>query len=83
MTAGQNWFQSDLLKGGGMSASANNHLVTRAVPPTVVARKGQTPLVCASVHHRCRGWLIHCDIVLIGDSVGVIITCLHAASRST
>ncbi|RUV31022.1 MULTISPECIES: 3-methyl-2-oxobutanoate hydroxymethyltransferase [unclassified Mesorhizobium] len=55
-----------------MSASGETKAVT---PPDVLARKGGTPLVCLTAYTTPMGRLVdpHCDIVLVGDSVGMVL----------
>lgn len=47
----------------------------RATPPDVAARKGQTPLVMLTAYTTPMARLVdrHCDIALVGDSVGMVI----------
>ena len=44
-------------------------------PPDVVVRKGNTPLVCLTAYTTPMAKLVdrHCDIVLVGDSVGMVL----------
>lgn len=44
-------------------------------PPDVLARKGGTPLVCLTAYTTPMARLVdaHCDIVLVGDSVGMVL----------
>lgn len=55
-----------------MSATKEARAVT---PPQVRARKGGTPLVCLTAYTTPFAKLIdaHCDIVLVGDSVGMVL----------
>ncbi|TJV90407.1 MAG: 3-methyl-2-oxobutanoate hydroxymethyltransferase, partial [Mesorhizobium sp.] len=43
-------------------------------PPDIRLRKGQTPLVCLTAYTTPVARLLdrHCDIVLVGDSVGMV-----------
>ncbi|TIO15080.1 MAG: 3-methyl-2-oxobutanoate hydroxymethyltransferase, partial [Mesorhizobium sp.] len=43
-------------------------------PPDIRSRKGQTPLVCLTAYTTPVARLLdrHCDIVLVGDSVGMV-----------
>ena len=44
-------------------------------PPEVVARKGGVPLVCLTAYTTPMARLVdrHCDVVLVGDSVGMVL----------
>ncbi|MGO4560188.1 3-methyl-2-oxobutanoate hydroxymethyltransferase [Mesorhizobium sp. 2RAF21] len=55
-----------------MSATGELKAVT---PPDVVARKGGQPLVCLTAYTTPMAKLVdrHCDIVLVGDSVGMVL----------
>ncbi len=55
-----------------MSATGEVKAVT---PPDVVLRKGQIPLVCLTAYTTPMARLVdaHCDIVLVGDSVGMVL----------
>lgn len=55
-----------------MSATAE---VKRPVPPDIRARKGGTPLVVLTAYTTPVARLVdpHCDIVLVGDSVGMVL----------
>ncbi|MDW6024767.1 3-methyl-2-oxobutanoate hydroxymethyltransferase [Mesorhizobium sp. BAC0120] len=55
-----------------MSATGDTRTIT---PPDVVARKGGTPLVCLTAYTTPQAKLVdrHCDIVLVGDSVGMVL----------
>jgi 3-methyl-2-oxobutanoate hydroxymethyltransferase len=55
-----------------MSATGETKAVT---PPDVSSRKGQTPLVCLTAYTTPLARLVdpHCDIVLVGDSVGMVL----------
>ncbi|RWJ60412.1 MAG: 3-methyl-2-oxobutanoate hydroxymethyltransferase [Mesorhizobium sp.] len=49
---------------------------TRALtPPDIAARKGKTPLVCLTAYTTPIARLVdsHCDVVLVGDSVGMVL----------
>ncbi len=54
-----------------MSVSTKNRSLT---PPDISARKGQTPIVCLAAYTTPIAKLIdpHCDLVLVGDSVGMV-----------
>ncbi|WP_192178670.1 3-methyl-2-oxobutanoate hydroxymethyltransferase [Mesorhizobium amorphae] len=55
-----------------MSAVANTKAIT---PPDIRSRKGGTPLVCLTGYTTPIAKLVdrHCDIVLVGDSVGMVL----------
>ncbi|MGO4834922.1 3-methyl-2-oxobutanoate hydroxymethyltransferase, partial [Rhizobiaceae sp. 2RAB30] len=55
-----------------MSATNEARSVT---PPEVTARKGKQPLVCLTAYTTPMARLVdaHCDIVLVGDSVGMVL----------
>lgn len=55
-----------------MSASAQTRALT---PPDIAARKGGTPFVCLTAYTTPMARLVdgHCDLVLIGDSVGMVL----------
>ena len=55
-----------------MSASGKGRAIS---PPDVLARKGGTPLVCLTAYTTPVARLVdpHCDIVLVGDSVGMVL----------
>ncbi|MCT7377191.1 3-methyl-2-oxobutanoate hydroxymethyltransferase [Chelativorans salis] len=55
-----------------MSATGRNTALT---PPDIAARKSQTPLVCLTAYTTPVARLVdpHCDIVLVGDSVGMVL----------
>ncbi len=55
-----------------MSASAKSKIPT---PSDILARKGGTPLVCLTAYTTPVAQLTdpHCDIVLVGDSVGMVL----------
>lgn len=55
-----------------MSAAARSAAVT---PPDIEARKGKTPLVCLTAYTTPVARLAdaHCDVVLVGDSVGMVL----------
>jgi len=59
-------------EGGAMSAAGEKKAIT---PPDVVSRKGQVPLVCLTAYTAPMARLVdaHCDIVLVGDSVGMVL----------
>lgn len=49
--------------------------VRATTPPDVAARKGATPLVCLTAYTTPVARLVdpHCDVVLVGDSVGMVL----------
>lgn len=55
-----------------MSAIANTKAIT---PPDIHSRKGGTPLVCLTAYTTPVARLVdpHCDVVLVGDSVGMVL----------
>ncbi len=55
-----------------MSANAR---ITALTPPDILARKGGDPLVCLTAYTTPLARLVdrHCDIVLVGDSVGMVL----------
>ncbi|MHA6688034.1 3-methyl-2-oxobutanoate hydroxymethyltransferase [Mesorhizobium sp. A556] len=55
-----------------MSAAADTKAIT---PPDIRLRKNQTPLVCLTAYTTPIAKLVdrHCDIVLVGDSVGMVL----------
>ncbi|WP_048645951.1 3-methyl-2-oxobutanoate hydroxymethyltransferase [Nitratireductor soli] len=55
-----------------MSATGKSAALT---PPDVLARKGGVPLVCLTAYTTPIARLVdpHCDIVLVGDSVGMVL----------
>lgn len=55
-----------------MSVTGKNATVT---PPQVMASKGSTPLVCLTAYTTPMAKLAdaHCDVVLVGDSVGMVL----------
>ncbi|PWJ87584.1 ketopantoate hydroxymethyltransferase [Mesorhizobium loti] len=50
-------------------------VVKAITPPNIRARKGSTPLVCLTAYTTPVARLVdgHCDIVLVGDSVGMVL----------
>ncbi|OQM75821.1 3-methyl-2-oxobutanoate hydroxymethyltransferase [Manganibacter manganicus] len=55
-----------------MSASVQTSVIT---PPQVLAAKGRTPLVCLTAYTTPTAKLVdrHCEMVLVGDSVGMVL----------
>ncbi|TIL58091.1 MAG: 3-methyl-2-oxobutanoate hydroxymethyltransferase, partial [Mesorhizobium sp.] len=54
-----------------MSATGDAKAIT---PPDIRSRKGQAPLVCLTAYTTPVARMAdrHCDIILVGDSVGMI-----------
>jgi 3-methyl-2-oxobutanoate hydroxymethyltransferase len=61
-----------------VSATGRSRALT---PPDIAARKGKTPLVCLTAYTTPVAKLVdgHCDVVLVGDSVGMV---LHGMSST-
>ena len=55
-----------------MNASSEARALT---PPDIAARKGGTPIVCLTAYTTPMARLVdrHCDVVLVGDSVGMVL----------
>lgn len=55
--------------------SAQNQVQTQITPPLVRARKGKEPLVCLTAYDAPTASILdpHCDILLVGDSVGMVV----------
>ena len=55
-----------------MSASVQTKALT---PPAIAARKGGTPFVCLTAYTTPMARLVdpHCELVLVGDSVGMVL----------
>jgi 3-methyl-2-oxobutanoate hydroxymethyltransferase len=49
--------------------------VKRITPPDIRARKGGEPLVCLTAYDAPSAALLdeHCDLLLVGDSVGMVV----------
>jgi 3-methyl-2-oxobutanoate hydroxymethyltransferase len=49
--------------------------VRRLAAPDITARKGQTPIVCLTAYTAPMAELLdaHCDLLLVGDSVGMVV----------
>jgi len=61
---------------GGWSAAMSASSETRAVmPPDIAARKGGEPIVCLTAYTTPMAKLVdrHCDLVLVGDSLGMVV----------
>ncbi len=59
-------------KDGSMSATGTNAALT---PPQVAKAKGSTPLVCLTAYTTPMARIVdaHCDVVLVGDRVGMVL----------
>ncbi|MFW5661552.1 MAG: 3-methyl-2-oxobutanoate hydroxymethyltransferase, partial [Oceanicaulis sp.] len=57
-----------------MSAQAQSK-AKRLTPPDIRARKGAEPLVCLTAYDAPMARLLdpHCDLLLVGDSVGMVV----------
>ncbi len=55
--------------------SAQTQSVKRLTPPDIRARKGGEPLVCLTAYDAPMAKLLdpHCDFILVGDSVGMVV----------
>ena len=55
-----------------MSASTK---ITALTPPTIAKAKGGTPIVCLTAYTTPVAKLVdaYCDVVLVGDSVGMVL----------
>lgn len=55
--------------------SSHKNGVKRLTAPEIRARKGQTPLVCLTAYTAPMAEIMddHCDILLVGDSVGMVV----------
>ena len=56
-----------------MSSQTNG--VKRLTVPEIRARKGKTPLVCLTCYSAPSARIMdpHCDVLLVGDSVGMVV----------
>lgn len=54
--------------------SAQNH-ISRITAPQITARKGVDPIVCLTAYDAPTASLLdpHCDLILVGDSVGMVV----------
>ncbi len=54
--------------------SAQNH-IARMTVPQISARKGGEPLVCLTAYDAPTAAILdeHCDLILVGDSVGMVV----------
>jgi 3-methyl-2-oxobutanoate hydroxymethyltransferase len=61
---------------GGLPVSAQRKDQSRRLAaPDIAARKGQTPIVCLTCYTAPMAQLLdpHCDVLLVGDSVGMVL----------
>ncbi len=56
-------------------SSHRQEAVRRVAAPDIAARKGQTPVVCLTAYTAPMAELLdeHCDLLLVGDSVGMVV----------
>jgi 3-methyl-2-oxobutanoate hydroxymethyltransferase len=56
-------------------SSHRQNAVRRLAAPDITARKGQTPIVCLTAYTAPMAELLdeHCDLLLVGDSVGMVV----------
>jgi 3-methyl-2-oxobutanoate hydroxymethyltransferase len=56
-------------------SSQRQEIVRRVAAPDIAARKGQTPIVCLTAYTAPMAEILdeHCDLLLVGDSVGMVI----------
>jgi len=56
-------------------SSHRQSAVRRLAAPDIAARKGQTPVVCLTAYTAPMAELLdeHCDLLLVGDSVGMVV----------
>jgi 3-methyl-2-oxobutanoate hydroxymethyltransferase len=56
-------------------SSQRQETVRRIAAPDITARKGQTPIVCLTAYTAPMAGLLdeHCDLLLVGDSVGMVV----------
>lgn len=54
--------------------SAQNH-IPRMTAPEITARKGKVPIVCLTAYDAPMAAIVdkHCDLILVGDSVGMVV----------
>ena len=54
--------------------SAQNH-ISRMTAPAITARKGGEPIVCLTAYDAPTAAILdeHCDLILVGDSVGMVV----------
>jgi 3-methyl-2-oxobutanoate hydroxymethyltransferase len=58
-------------RGGGMSVQQE---IKRLTAPDIGARKGGAPIVCLTSYHAHTARILdqHCDVILVGDSLGMV-----------
>ena len=56
-------------------SSHRQEQVRRVAAPDIAARKGKTPIVCLTAYTAPMAELLdeHCDLLLVGDSVGMVV----------
>ena len=56
-------------------SSHRQEQVRRAAAPDIAARKGKTPIVCLTAYTAPMAEILdeHCDLLLVGDSVGMVV----------
>jgi 3-methyl-2-oxobutanoate hydroxymethyltransferase len=56
-------------------SSHRQEQVRRVAAPDIAARKGQTPIVCLTAYTAPMAEILddHCDLLLVGDSVGMVV----------
>lgn len=56
-------------------SSQRPELVQRITAPDIARRKGQTPIVCLTAYTAPMAEILdaHCDVLLVGDSVGMVV----------
>jgi len=56
-------------------SSQRQETVRRVAAPDIAARKGKTPIVCLTAYTAPMAELLdeHCDLLLVGDSVGMVV----------
>jgi len=56
-------------------SSHREQAVRRVAAPDIAARKGKTPIVCLTAYSAPMAELLdeHCDLLLVGDSVGMVV----------
>ena len=58
-----------------MSAQTPHKLTRRVTAPEITARKGSEPIVCLTAYDAPTAKILdaHCDVLLVGDSVGMVV----------
>ena len=56
-------------------SSQRQELVRRITAPDIAVRKGQTPIVCLTAYTAPMAEILdaHCDVLLVGDSLGMVV----------